>query len=348
MSQDEIVNLTDRELHNLCSTCGANIRKLQKEFAAYLHEVARRGLYKRYGFYSLYEYAAKLAGMSHPVVDEIMAVHKKLEDKPVLKDLMAEQGWTKLKIVATSATPENQGFWAEKVRQMSKSALETYVRELRKQGDTGVDHQTGLFTDSADITGVNPGICTQADTSQKEAITFRLDSETETKLRIFKHRYEKQTGEPQDWNSIMNKLLKIAEEHGQCGKRGGCAGTAGKPKQQPLKEAVKNALPAVSKRHIPAVVKHYLVRKYEGKCAYPDCKKPSEILHHTRRFALNPSHDPDFIAPLCKAHESIAHQGLIKNEEGAPEKWAVSLAATTNNAKSRIDAKVNGFRKPDG
>jgi len=370
MTQNEINKLTDKQLHAHCQTCGADIRKLQKEFAGYLHEVALRSLYKRHGFYSLYEYAAKLAGMSHAVVDEIMAIHKKLEDKPILKDLIAEQGWTKLKIVASSATPENQGFWAEKVKEMSKIALETYVKELRKQGE-GVNGQNGmldgqkpavgsntesagatngqssLFTSSADIDAFNPGISKPMEAGQKSTFAFKLDTDTETKLRIFKQGMEKKTKEPQDWNRVMNKLLEIAAEHDNCGKRAGKllksknSGTADKE----LKK-IKNSLPEVSGRYIPAKVKHYLVRRYKDKCAYPDCKQLAEIFHHTRRFALHQNHDPDFLKPLCKAHERLAHHGLIINEEGAPEKWRVGLEPVSCYAdKQEIDASVNKFRR---
>ena len=56
--------LTDKELYKLCRQCGANIRTFNKEFAGYLPEVEKRKLFKKYGCHNLYEFAAKLAGMS--------------------------------------------------------------------------------------------------------------------------------------------------------------------------------------------------------------------------------------------------------------------------------------------
>lgn len=132
MTQEEIAKLTDRELHQRCQMCGANIRKLQKEFAGYLPEVEKRRLFLKKGFRSLYDYARMLAGMSSMTVDEILRVHKKLSDKPILKELITEQGWGKLKVVASVAKPETQEFWSEKVKQMSCATLQTFVKELKK------------------------------------------------------------------------------------------------------------------------------------------------------------------------------------------------------------------------
>ena len=56
--------LTDSELYKLCRLCGANIRTFNKEFVGYLPEVEKRKLFKKYGCHNLYEFAAKLAGMS--------------------------------------------------------------------------------------------------------------------------------------------------------------------------------------------------------------------------------------------------------------------------------------------
>ena len=48
-------------------------------------------------------------------------------------------------------------------------------------------------------------------------------------------------------------------------------------------------------------------------------------MHHTERFALKPEHRFETIVPLCKAHEQIAHQGLILNEEKLPKKWEIGI-----------------------
>jgi len=108
--------------------------------------VEKRKLYKKYRCHTLYEFAAKHAGMSQDTVDDIMNVHKKLEDKPILQRLIGKQGWSKVKVVATIARPETEKFWAEKVQAMAKGTLKTFVKELRKEtNEVMASGQTGLF-----------------------------------------------------------------------------------------------------------------------------------------------------------------------------------------------------------
>ncbi|MBI4994085.1 hypothetical protein HZC21_00360, partial [Candidatus Peregrinibacteria bacterium] len=127
--------LSDQELYKKCQLYGGEARKWSRRFATLLPEVARRELYKKYGFYSIFEFAAKLAGIKHETVVDILRVTQKLEDKPLLRVQMEKYGWGKLKVVTTIATKENEKMLAEKVATMSKSTLETFVREIRKQND---------------------------------------------------------------------------------------------------------------------------------------------------------------------------------------------------------------------
>ena len=62
-------------------------------------------------------------------------------------------------------------------------------------------------------------------------------------------------------------------------------------------------------RYMSVKVRRVLKREHGEKCSIPWCGKRSEELHHTRRFALVGTHDPRYIAPLCKAHHEIA--GMI-------------------------------------
>ena len=390
---EKISQLSDTELLKICQDCGANIRKLLKEFALLLLEVEKRRVYRAHGFHSIYEFAARVAGMNHATVDAIMDVGKKLEDKPILKSMIAECGWSKMRVIATVATVETQNFWAEKVKTLPKEALQTFVSEVRKQqaGEAavgarqaslvgamhiqagtvnavgasqaatagGLDQsatldQSALFTNYEDIEELIPGSGNTIAASQKSNISFKLDAQTETNLRIFKQRLEKQTGEVQDWNFVMKKLLEIAGVHKEC-ETARSKKVAKQAVPQPtraqqlttLREKIKKSLPKVSKRHIPAMVKKYLQLKYEGKCGFPNCKNPADIIHHVRRFILVPNHDPEKIVPLCKKHERLAHQGLIENEDGPPETWRIRMQPDKNSPKYQIDFKVNSFRMPD-
>jgi len=428
-TQNRIANLTDRELFSLCSQCGANIRKFQKEFACYLPEVEKRRSHKHHGCHTLYEFAAKLAGMTKDTVDEILKVHQKLIDKPILRNLMMEQGWGKLRIIASIATPKTQEFWAKKVITMSKITLQAFVKELKRQAEA---RASGLTTEAASnfpgdsaglmgeqVVGADAGkgamnaeiekgsgvmirqvvhgavvvgqlaleaheslvigpmartpIAQQFDlfgdedsrtgsgnpmeVSPKTTMAFKLDDETETKLKIFKHRLEKRTKEPKDWNQTIKELLKIAEFHESCAKPKTPRTHQTNTDVRELKEQIsrlrpdavlskngQQSLPCCDKRYLSARVRHFLEQKFHGKCGFPNCKNPSEIFHHTRRFSLEPNHDLDYIVPLCKSHERLAHHGLIQNEELPPENWQIQPQADKNSPKYAIDRIVQRYR----
>jgi len=54
-----------------------------RKFAALLPEVDKRQLFRKHGFYSIFEFAAKLAGMGR----------KTVEDRPLLKAQIEQFGW---------------------------------------------------------------------------------------------------------------------------------------------------------------------------------------------------------------------------------------------------------------
>lgn len=169
-----------------------------------------------------------------------------------------------------------------------------------------------------------------------------------------------------DWDKLLNKMLDVYED---------------KEKTVEAKSPDELGKPApinTSKRYVPVKIKRHVIRQTSGLCAYPGCTKPYEILHHTERFALNGTHDPDTLRPLCKAHERLAHKGLIENEEGCPvefiaggcggnlsdiEKsgivgmavgdkagvkinWSLLAEPDTNNPKYEIDKKTNEYYMP--
>lgn len=121
----------EQTLHQQFSEYGQNAREWMRKCILLLPEINRQQIWRKKKFSSLYEYAAKLAGMSRHTVDEALRVLKKLEDKPALLELIKEKGFQRVRPIASIATTETQNFWAEKAKQMSKHALETYVKDYR-------------------------------------------------------------------------------------------------------------------------------------------------------------------------------------------------------------------------
>lgn len=127
-------DLSDEKLFSLCQQYGEQARKWRQKFAGLLPEVNRRKLYEKKGFGSIFEFSAKLAGMSAEQVSRVLFLEKKFTDLPQLKFLLetGEVSINKLARVASIATQENESIWANQVKLLPNRALETLVRDERK------------------------------------------------------------------------------------------------------------------------------------------------------------------------------------------------------------------------
>ena len=129
----DLSQISDKNLFDLCREYGNNAKIWKRKFEELLPEVLKRRLYKKHGFVSIYEFAAKLCGLSHDSVDNVIRIYDQLKDKPILRSLVVEFGWSKLRIVSSIATKETDASWAEKVRVLPKDSLATFVRDLKRQ-----------------------------------------------------------------------------------------------------------------------------------------------------------------------------------------------------------------------
>src|SRR3990172_1916605 len=96
--------LAINQLHQQFSEYGKNAREWLRKCALLLPEIEEKQVWRRKGFSSIYEYAAKLAGMSRYSVDEALRVLRRIEDKPALQELVAVRGIQAVRPVATIAT----------------------------------------------------------------------------------------------------------------------------------------------------------------------------------------------------------------------------------------------------
>ncbi|KKT20545.1 MAG: hypothetical protein UW03_C0002G0011 [Candidatus Peregrinibacteria bacterium GW2011_GWA2_43_8] len=252
-----------------------------------LPEIAKQEIWKKKRFTSIYEYAAKLAGMNHEKVNNCLRIMKHIEDKPELLQVAREKGLGAVRPVAVIATKETAKLWAEKIEVMSKHTLETYIKDYKKEG-----------------------ICPGAD--QQQEVTIKLTPKLAKKFEAFKKRA--------DFETLLEKFMDEVET-------------------QPKPEPVKTESP-----YIPVAIKKYVATKTNGICAHPDCNKPAEVFHHTKRFSLNHEHNPDQITPLCKAHHDLCHLGLIANEESQPYEWQLLAFPDTTNPKYEVDQLVQAYK----
>ena len=174
------------ELHGWCKSSGKQSLNGRKKFIAALPEVYRRHMYKEYGFGSIYEYAAKLCGVSKAMVDDVIRVDEKLNEMPNLKEQIAIVGLSKVKTVASTVTKETDKEWAEKVQKMTRSALETHIHDLKNPipGDI---------------------ITTTPHSVEFENFQAKLHPDIILKLQIIKQKM----GKGSTWNEVFKKFVEV-------------------------------------------------------------------------------------------------------------------------------------------
>ncbi|MBU2523608.1 hypothetical protein KKG71_00240 [Patescibacteria group bacterium] len=121
-------DLSDKDLYNLCRKYGSDAKMWSRKFAALLPLVERRRIYKKRGFYSIHEFAAKLGGLNRKTVDEVLRTYKKVEGKPLLTKEIEKVGWGKVRAVTSISGEIEEKKLVEMIRNLPKLALEECVR----------------------------------------------------------------------------------------------------------------------------------------------------------------------------------------------------------------------------
>ncbi|MFH1218568.1 MAG: HNH endonuclease signature motif containing protein [Candidatus Peregrinibacteria bacterium] len=178
-------NMSDFKLYELCQKYGRNARIWKRRFIALLPEVEKRGLYRRKGFYSIYEFAAKIGGVGKKTVEEVCRVYRRVEDKPLLKEQIEKQGFAKVRVVVPLIGDTEEKDLVNMIKSMPRRALEETVRELKTPTGWG--------------------------SKKKITVSFEVDEETDLKLRTFKQKLEKQRKEKVPFNEVLKELLKEVE-----------------------------------------------------------------------------------------------------------------------------------------
>lgn len=320
------MQITDKELHQKFIRLGADRRKLTNQLLAILPEIFERKIYRKYAA-TIEEYAGKFAGLGKGVVKKRLRLEKYLKDKPNLKAAIATEGVHKIALVASLATAENEAALADKLGNMSKSAVQELSKELRNKIQKGelIDNNQSLF-------GTN--LCSAA--PQRIKIDLEGDlffmflklkkkyGEQLNNLQVMKKIFEENLGMSTDKNARnskngqpksvkvipgdRNSQIEFQDAHEKCDKE---------------KIRSNNKIQRTKSRYISIRLRRNFLEKTDGKCTYPDCNRPVQIFHHTERFAKSRSHES--VRPFCKIHHEFAHNGLIANENLEIQNWQLQL-----------------------
>jgi hypothetical protein len=218
--------------------------------------------------------------MSREQVDLVLRLERRLEDKPILRDALVGGGVSanKLARVVSIATIENQQNILEKVEVLSSRALEVFVKDFK--------NQNGLKEPKMGDASLHV---------RTLELDLKLDEDVKNELIEIKNKGI-------DVNKILREFLCERKEK----------------LEQEKSEAVKNqmrerdhraviGMPA--NRYVPVEVRRIVIKEFGNRCCAPGCERPAENLHHEKGFAIDQSHDPRFLKPLCKGHHELAHAG---------------------------------------
>lgn len=269
--------LTNQQFYVKCAQLGSTAKTAVGAFLALLPEAEERQVYLDHGMRDIFEFAAKVGGISKEQVQRVLQLNKRYTDTPLMQELLlsGKVSVHKLARVASVVTPNNQEFWASKTQLLSSQALATLVK------------------DSVHVHSVNPNKTAKVPQSDE----LQLSPKIRERLLTMQNK-------GLNLNNILEDLLDQREEQIQqeLTAVGGEMSTS---------KATGNTQKTAS-RYIPAKVKRILKQEFGAKCSMETCTNVSTTIHHTRRFSLNLSHNPLYLAPLCKSHHEIAHSIDLK------------------------------------
>ena len=243
--------LSDRELFETAQRIGGLALKSRRAFIGLLPLVERRRAYEGRTFYSIYDFAAKVGGVGRDIVNEVLRVDQYLVDAPKLRRKLyrGEIGWSKMVRVVHWITRSNEDEWIQKLENLSKPALETYLRDYQNQLVKDVPTLWANALPGSDKTLEN-GVKFEAESlpgqesevkndrqfmqespttpifsnvqpsspyklaelsQQRETFTFSMRSDIAARLRLFRQRLEKDRRELVTWEEVMTEFLKMIE-----------------------------------------------------------------------------------------------------------------------------------------
>lgn len=302
----------DKELYEKFCAYGRAALEARNKCIGLLPEIYKRRIYVEKGFSSIYEFAAKLAGLSQEQVNRVLNLEKRFADKPVLHEALVkgEVGVNKLRKVVSIVTVQNQEEILESVKALSVRAVETMVRDHKNLLTENCRSQINIFGDGH--------VTTQETMFRKESqisdevrggSELQLDATVEQELLAMQRKGI-------DLNDLLKKFLLDYREE-----------------LEEEKDQIAEELPDDAGRYVPVSVKNVLKKEFGNCCSVPGCNRPFYEIHHLLPYALVRKHDPRLMVQLCREHHEITH--VIDRKSWFYRNW---------KAASTIFTPVPGFQ----
>jgi hypothetical protein len=304
--------MSDESLYNLCRLYGEKARIWRQKFIGLLPEVYKRRLFEKKGFASIFEFAKKLCGLSEEQVRLVLNLEKRFEKMYVLKGLLVEGkvSANKLSRIASIAKPGNEVFLAGQVQLLSKSAVESFVRdekfwekEKRKNesGNCGKNDEK-----SADENmGFENKNGLQKSFFEDKNMPGHVQN-CDNNLQLFPEVKEKLFELQQKGIDINNLLLEFLQKRDE---------EIIEKKKEIREKVLQKEQEKPATKHVPVTVRRIIQLEYGKKCSIKNCQKQAVHIHHLQRFSVSQSHDPNYLVPLCKEHHEQAHAADLAYQE---------------------------------
>lgn len=271
------------DLHRQFVILGRERNKITYKLLSFLPQIYKQKIYQKHGYATIYEYAGKLAGLSHSVVEKALKLESKLKDKPNLQKAIETQGIHKVAIVASIATSENEKMFADKVENMSKPALQQFSKEFRGKLQT---------------------------TWQIE-----MDEEMMTVFLKLKEKVGRNLSNKEAMKRILKMMVKNEKLQTEAKKQAKIPGE--RTQSERSEQSVNPKILAKITRYIPVSQKREVLASTDGRCSHENCHNPAQVFHHRIRYSQTPNHTS--VVPLCKIHHEFAHNGITETLVAADE-----------------------------
>ncbi|MEK7837219.1 MAG: hypothetical protein AAB328_04470, partial [candidate division NC10 bacterium] len=303
-----------QKLHAEFVRLGGARLKLKNKMLAILPEIYESGIWKKYAG-SIEEYAGKYGDIAKTTVIKRLRLEENLKDKPCLKAAIATVGVHKVALIAKIATPETDKIMAENLFSMSKMAVQSLSKELR--AEQGAESVYGSVENARQL-AFNDGVH-HAPLCKAVSITKKIELDENSsflfmklKTKLGKNLSDKeflailleerakaefpQTTLPQNVIAVAKqRAVTISKETMDyksvtaVAKQSGATISKRTRNCKSVTGDANKGKPAANgsgvTRYIPASKKREVIAHTHGKCAYPNCNSPFQVLHHVNRYS---------------------------------------------------------------
>ncbi len=321
-------------LHNNFLSSITSLKRSLIRSIHYLRVIYDRKVYKMLGYSSITEYASVAAGISRNQTEAFLALGKKLEQFPEVKQALGqgELSWTKARIIVTNADPAEQRKWVELAGTVSAADLRKRKRK-RPNTDSKIESSQGEDPIQKKLRPAKPSLAPPRPSDEKCYVAFKFSPEEYSRWSSMMESLRKQGLKDSKEQLILTGLGDLISTEGQASSAPGyllhihqcpecnrkvLQNSRGTFEAEPalLEAAACDVVvqgPDGSRRsNIPPRLRRLVLDRDDHRCQGPGCGHTRFLeIHHRIPVALGGRTDMENLVTLC----SGCHRGLHRREE---------------------------------